>query len=347
MGSIKVSIIVPIYNVEKYLDRCMQSLLGQTLKDIEIIMVDDGSPDGCPALCDEYVRRDARVKVIHKQNAGLGYARNAGLDVATGEYVAFVDSDDYVDLEMYEKLYVTAIRTGSDVVYCGFNRYYSENNVIHYANVNSEHVYKGEDVNQLLLDFISSSPKCKKDWKYEMSVWHSIYKREVIKENNIKFYSERDYLSEDIPFQVDFLKAANSASYIPDTLYYYCMNNAFSLTRSKYSSDKLERSVALYNLLARKTKDIDKECLRAKRFFISYMRAHLYGISAMDIPYNEKIRLMKELNDKKIWETVDSYPYSALNKNSRLICFLQRNRMYATALFYVKIILFIKSILHK
>ena len=173
MGSIKVSIIVPIYNVEKYLDRCMQSLLGQTLKDIEIIMVDDGSPDGCPALCDEYVRRDARVKVIHKQNAGLGYARNAGLDVATGEYVAFVDSDDYVDLEMYEKLYVTAIRTGSDVVYCGFNRYYSENNVIHYANVNSEHVYKGEDVNQLLLDFISSSPKCKKDWKYEMSVWHT------------------------------------------------------------------------------------------------------------------------------------------------------------------------------
>lgn len=77
------------------------------------------------------------------------------------------------------------------------------------------------------------------------------------------------------------------------------------------------------------------------------MRAHLYGISAMDIPYNEKIRLMKELNDKDIWKTVDSYPYSALNKNSRLICFLQRNRMYATALFYVKIILFIKSILHK
>lgn len=177
----KVSIIVPVYNVEKYLDRCMRSLLGQTLKDVEIIMVDDGSPDGCPALCDEYARRDARVKVIHKQNAGLGYARNTGLDVATGEYVAFVDSDDYVDLEMYEKLYVTAIRTESDVVYCGFNRFYSENKVIHYTNVNSEHVYKGEDVNQLLLDFISSSPKCKKDWKYEMSVWHSIYKREIIK----------------------------------------------------------------------------------------------------------------------------------------------------------------------
>src|SRR5574344_1424030 len=105
MENPKVSIIVPIYNVEKYLDRCMESLLNQTLKDIEIIMVDDGSPDNCPKMCDEYAKRDKRVKVIHKKNGGLGYARNSGLDIATGEYVAFVDSDDYVDVNMYETLY--------------------------------------------------------------------------------------------------------------------------------------------------------------------------------------------------------------------------------------------------
>lgn len=97
MSNPKVSIIVPIYNVEKYLDRCMASLLNQTLEDIEIIMVDDGSPDRCPKMCDEYAKKDSRVKVVHKKNGGLGYARNSGLDVATGEYVAFVDSDDYVD----------------------------------------------------------------------------------------------------------------------------------------------------------------------------------------------------------------------------------------------------------
>ena len=84
----KVSVIVPVYNVEKYLDRCMQSLLNQTLKDIEIIMVDDGSPDNCPKMCDDYAKQDSRVKVIHKKNAGLGLARNSGLEVATGEYVA-------------------------------------------------------------------------------------------------------------------------------------------------------------------------------------------------------------------------------------------------------------------
>ena len=90
----KVSIIVPVYNVEKYLKRCVDSLVGQTLKDIEIILVDDGSPDGCPKMCDDFVATDSRIKVVHKPNGGLGSARNAGLEVAKGEYVAFVDSDD-------------------------------------------------------------------------------------------------------------------------------------------------------------------------------------------------------------------------------------------------------------
>lgn len=104
----KVSVVVPIYNTEPYLERCMQSLLSQTLKDIEIILVDDGSPDCSPKMCDEYAQKDSRIKVIHKRNAGLGYARNSGLEIATGEYVAFIDSDDYIAPNMYEKLYNTA-----------------------------------------------------------------------------------------------------------------------------------------------------------------------------------------------------------------------------------------------
>ena len=101
----KVSVIVPCYGVEKYLDRCMESLVNQTLRDIEIIMVDDVSPDRVPEMCDEWANRDPRVKVIHKEvNGGLGYARNTGLDLAEGEYVAFIDSDDYVDKEMFERL---------------------------------------------------------------------------------------------------------------------------------------------------------------------------------------------------------------------------------------------------
>lgn len=141
----KVSIIVPIYNVEKYLDRCMSSLLNQTLKDIEIIMVDDESPDNCPQLCDEYARKDERVKVIHKKNGGLGLARNSGLEIATGEYVAFVDSDDFVDINMYQELYSTADSYDSDIVYCGFYEYKNESNVKTRQEVCRSIVYKDSE----------------------------------------------------------------------------------------------------------------------------------------------------------------------------------------------------------
>ena len=98
----KVSIIIPVYNVEKYLDKCIQSAINQTLQDIEIILVDDESPDNCPQMCDDYAKRDGRIKVVHKKNGGLGFARNSGLEIATGEYVTFLDSDDFVDLDTYE-----------------------------------------------------------------------------------------------------------------------------------------------------------------------------------------------------------------------------------------------------
>jgi glycosyltransferase involved in cell wall biosynthesis len=116
-----ISIIVPIYNVEKYLDRCITSLRNQTLKNIEIILVDDGSPDNCPNLCDKYAQQDYRIKVIHQKNKGLGLARNAGIDIAQGKYIAFVDSDDYVSTKMYEQLYNESLKQDFDIIYCGVN----------------------------------------------------------------------------------------------------------------------------------------------------------------------------------------------------------------------------------
>ncbi len=99
-----ISVIIPIYNVEKYLDKCVESVVSQTYKNLEVILVDDGSPDNCPAMCDEWAKKDSRIKVLHKQNGGLSSSRNAGLSVATGDYIGFVDSDDYIAQDMYEKL---------------------------------------------------------------------------------------------------------------------------------------------------------------------------------------------------------------------------------------------------
>ena len=116
----KISVIVPVYKVEPYLRRCVDSILAQTHKNLEVILVDDGSPDGCPAICDEYAAQDSRVKVIHKENGGVSSARNAGLDAATGDYIGFVDSDDQLVPEMYETLLETAEGKDADVSMCGY-----------------------------------------------------------------------------------------------------------------------------------------------------------------------------------------------------------------------------------
>ncbi|MGM0167266.1 hypothetical protein IGI39_002246 [Enterococcus sp. AZ135] len=115
----EISIIVPVYNVEKYLNKCVDSILNQTFKDFELILVDDGSPDNSGLICDEYAKKDSRVKVIHKENGGLSDARNAGIDVAKGKYLGFIDSDDYISEDMYEFLYTNIVKEDADLSICG------------------------------------------------------------------------------------------------------------------------------------------------------------------------------------------------------------------------------------
>lgn len=115
-----LSIIVPVYDVENYLQKCIDSILAQTFTDFELILVDDGSPDNCPALCDAAAAKDARIRVLHQKNGGLSAARNAGLDVARGEWIGFVDSDDYIAPEMYETLYKAVQSTGADLALCDY-----------------------------------------------------------------------------------------------------------------------------------------------------------------------------------------------------------------------------------
>lgn len=120
----EISIIVPVYNVEKYLKKCVDSILNQTFKDFELILVDDGSPDSSGAICDQYAEKDSRVKVIHKKNGGLSDARNAGIEVAKGKYLGFIDSDDYIAEDMYELLHNNIVRENADLSICGIYHVY-------------------------------------------------------------------------------------------------------------------------------------------------------------------------------------------------------------------------------
>ena len=182
----KVSIIVPVYNVEKYLDRCMESLLNQTLKDIEIILVDDGSPDNCPQMCDEYAKKDSRVKVVHKANAGLGYARTSGLEVATGEYVAFVDSDDYVDLDAYQTMYNEAVRENADYVCCGYKRIAHGKCVWEYRGIpkNKIQTIKEQDCYKILAGMLCDNKSQGLYRHYDFAVWHGYQLHKFLHQGN-------------------------------------------------------------------------------------------------------------------------------------------------------------------
>lgn len=299
--SVKVSIIVPCYGVEKYLDRCMDTLVNQTLKDIEIILVDDGSPDRVPIMCDEWSRKDDRIKVIHKVNRGLGYARNSGLEIATGEFVAFVDSDDYVSVNMYEALYKEARLNTSCAVFCGCCIESRPGKWVDSNEVEDTIHLEGILVRNFLLDMIACAPGVAQERKYQMSVWHAIYKRSIIHQNKISFPSERIYGSEDIPFQIDFLKNASRISYVKDSYYNYCLNES-SITTT-INPDKFYRFKKLHQLLLSKFEENDTEALlRIDRFFIGYMRSTSNHLIQSSTP-NKINWLGKYINDD-IWSVI-------------------------------------------
>lgn len=300
---VKVSIIVPIYNVEKYLKRCIDSLINQSLKDIEIILVDDGSTDNSPSICDTY-KNDKRIKIIHKVNNGLGMARNSGIELATGEYIAFVDSDDYIELNAYKELYNKAQDIKADALFFGWYVKNDNNHIKECKEVSKLEIWEGNYIKNFLLDMLSSKAGIKNERKYQMSVWHALYRRDIIEKYKIRFMSERDIVSEDLPFQVDFLQHTHRISYLPKAFYYYCYNKN-SLSKN-FIIEKFERYITLRNSLMEKGKD--SEFLnRVNRLFIGYNRAHIIGL--FESNRNDKYKILQNIINHKIWEEIaKQYP---------------------------------------
>ena len=177
MNNPLITVIVPIYHVEKYLHRCIDSIIGQTYKNLEIILVDDGSGDACVSICDEYARKDSRIVVIHKENGGLSDARNKGIEVAKGEYLAFVDSDDYIHRDMFTILMDTLLQTDSDVSMCSYKYVYD-------GKVDENDESFGSDLPIDLMDGHKAHNRYYSgDIKLELTVaWNKLYKRELFTE---------------------------------------------------------------------------------------------------------------------------------------------------------------------
>lgn len=316
-----VSVIVPVYNVEKYLDRCIKSLINQTLRNIEIILVNDGSPDGCPELCNQYAASDNRIRVVHKNNAGLGMARNSGLDVAKGDYVAFVDSDDFVELDMYERLYSTAIKENADAVISGgFIDERADGTT--YAN----HIMKTVDVfdgntRQLALEMLGSKPEFRRDYIYEPSSCKGVYRRSVINDNRIRFHSERELISEDYVFHLDLFQVTRKVICVPECYYHYCQNGV-SLTKT-YHENRFRRNISFYNYITQRLMDLkysSADIQYANRMLLARARV---AISQISEHYRWRdCQLKKEIlavcNETKLQEVLDVYPIQKLPLKQRV-----------------------------
>lgn len=181
---------MPTYNVEKYFKKCLDSVVNQTLKDIEIIPVDDGSPDNCGQIMDEYAQKDSRIKPIHQPNGGYGKAVNAGINAATGEYIGIVETDDWCDNNMFEKLYNAASQYNADVCKCDF-RYYFGNNK--FKNCKAIRTIAPEGT----VFTLKENPNI---MKYHVSIWSAIYKSEYLNKNNIMVEESRSASYQDMPF---------------------------------------------------------------------------------------------------------------------------------------------------
>lgn len=338
----KISVIVPVYNVEKYLPRCMESLLNQTLKDIEIIMVDDGSTDRSGDLCEEYSRVDSRVKVIHKINGGLGFARNSGIDTAVGEYIAFADSDDYVSLDMYYKLYNAAVNNNADTCICGSNRVYSNCSIGIFENPVEKGKYDKDKIkNSILINLIGSPPDYPYDDYIGMPVWKGIYSRKIITSNNLRFCSEREFISEDIIFQMDYYKWAECVAVIPDALYFHC-ENEFSLTTS-YKPDRFKKYIILYLELIKRSNAMgihENALQRIERTFISGSRICIIQEASNSYKIGKKnaLKNIKSICcDSLLQKVLTDYPIFRLPFKQRIFSFFTKYKAAGILLFLARL----------
>lgn len=276
----KISVIVPVYKAEKYIHRCIDSLLAQTFKNFELLLIDDGSPDSSGKICDEYASIDSRVRVFHKGNGGVSSARQYGLEHAVGDYVIHADPDDWVESEMLQELYNKAISENADMVICDYYLFDLSTNRKTYVKVspplNSE---------ELLAKIISG--------EVHASLWNKLIKRTLFFGNKIAFIEGLN-MYEDLSVMFRLVYFANKIAYVPEPLYYYVIGRSGSYTSQKMSLSQQKNITDLIVLFDEffKDKNIEGEIFKEVRYFKAgtLCKIALYG----NLEYYEQTKTIYE-----------------------------------------------------
>ena len=323
-----LSVIIPVYNVEKTLERCVTSVINQTYTNLEIILVNDGSTDNSLQICEKLKYKDSRIKVINKKNGGLSSARNAGLDIMTGQYVAFLDSDDYINESMYKDLFSCIDKYGVDTALCSTQRVLSNGTLIPILETKKNRLFGNDEIIKdfLLGMFYNRDKISNKEYQYEMAVWRAIYMADIIRENNIHFVSEREIVSEDILFDLDYFRYSKKIYYLNKYYHYYC-DNSSSLT-AQYKDDTIKRLFSLYNTIKNKLETLN---INSTYYVDHLLLTRIRDLVHLCIFRNADLKsLLNEINSSVIVKEIyASYPFKNLSFKQRVFySFIRFNSSY-------------------
>lgn len=296
-----ISVIIPVYNVEKYIHKCVDSVLNQTYRNLEIILVDDGSPDNCPQICDEYAQRDSRVMVVHKENEGVSIARNFAMSKMQGEYLMFVDSDDWIDLDTCEIAMKNILKNSCDVVMWSYVREFENKSLI--KNIFDTDIYFDNNeacqkIYRRLFGLLGHELARPENADALCPIWGKFYKTEIIKKNNLQFFDIRKIGTyEDGLFNIEYFSKVNKANYINKPLYHYRKDNISSVT-SLYKEKFFQQWMTLFEYMEKQIIDnnLDEDFSKAlnNRICLSILGL---GLNILSVKENViwKIKNIKEI----------------------------------------------------
>lgn len=318
-----ISIIVPVYKVERQLDRCIKSILNQTFTNFELILVDDGSPDNCGKICDEYEKKDSRIKVIHKKNGGLSDARNAGLDIALGKYIGFVDSDDIIHPQMYEKLYNCINKSNLDIVQCKFKKFRNvEELSVNLSDGDSN--FKEYNNQEAIIDLIDNN-------KINVNAWNKLYKRELFQ--NERYPKGKIHEDEFLTYKLIY--NSSKVGYIDEELYYYYENNNGIMNGSNILK-RLDRIEALEERNSFFLKNGNKELYNKSNTALFFALNKLYFIFKRNKMLKNDtvhINLLKDKISKTACTLVDNTYLS--QKNRTIVNLINKNKVFIN-IYYIQ-----------
>ncbi len=308
----RFSIVVPVYNVEKYLAECTESILNQSFEDFELILVDDGSPDRCPEICDEYVKKDCRVKVVHKKNGGLSDARNAGIDVATGEYVLFVDSDDYWDSAFaLEQINDVLEKHNADIVQYGHKKYFCIDDKIIDNSQRNLSQYNGYTTKEVIGKLVA-------DGKLTISAWSMAVSREFLVKNDL--YFKKGIKTEDLEWAIRLYVCEPVWAFMDDVFYVYRTQRNNSITSTvdyKHLCDYcwiLENSISV----------VEKGSDSIEEPLMSYLMYHILIASAITYKVKMSKEQKREIHLRLKAVSKGRITKYTLNKKVKLASFIYR-----------------------